>query len=124
MLHNIIEYYLTSHKIDVIDNQSQKILDQDVRTLINIHKLENKYANVLSTPTTKKRHILLLYEEQDELDKTIITYLNDGLARGQSYIYVTFDPVKENYENYLELKDCQKNIKEGNLVMINLALYR
>ena len=24
----------------------------------------------------------------------------------------------------LEIKDCQKNIAEGNLVMMNLALYR
>jgi MEDS: MEthanogen/methylotroph, DcmR Sensory domain len=115
-----------SHNHDVNNNQNHSFLPRDVQTLINIQKSEHKYTNILAHPSTNKRHILLLYEEQADLDKAIVTYLNDGLARGPLCIYVTFDTVKENcYGNSdLEIKDCQKNIAEGNLVMMNLALYR
>ena len=118
MFHNIVEYCLQPHKHDVIDKQYQSFLTQDVNTLINVHKLERKYDNVLASPTTKKKHILLLYEEQDELDKAIVTYLNDGLARGQFCIYITFKPLNENYcyNSDLEIQDCQKNMGHRHLI--------
>lgn len=116
---------MKSHNYDVNNSLYQRFLAHDVKTMINIHKPEHKYTNVLATPITKKRHILLLYEEQAELDRAIVTYVNDGLSRGQLCMYVTFDPLNENYyENPdLEIDDCHNNILEGNLMMMNLEIY-
>jgi hypothetical protein len=92
-------------------------------TILKIHKSVNKEANILANP--KSKHVLLLYENHDELDSSLLTYINNGLKRVELCVYASVNLMNYNHiHNFtLQINDYQKNRKEGNLLMLNLEPY-
>jgi len=70
-------------------------------------------------------HVILLYDKQDDLDKAVSTYINEGLKRGQICIHASVSLANESYlENFSsQITNYQENLKKGNLIVIDLVPY-
>ena len=106
-------------------NISDEILSDRARTLINIDKTIHVENNILKNPTPNFQHILLLYEDENDLETSLQTYLNEGLDRDELCIHATVNLMNENYiKNFAsQIEDYQKKRKESNLLMLNLQPY-
>ncbi|MGD9673281.1 MAG: hypothetical protein AB7U98_07370 [Candidatus Nitrosocosmicus sp.] len=104
------------------DAISDKVLSNEVRRLINIHRLFHRNNGIFVNPLTDTEHILLLYDNDDDLLAAVKKYLNEGLRGEQPCIHGTYKLMSENYiRNFgLEIEDYEKNRKEGNLILLNL----
>jgi hypothetical protein len=104
------------------DAISDKVLSNEARVLLDIHKAFHTDNDIFSNPPSNTQHILLLYENDDDLLTAVKKYLNEGLRREHQCIHATYRQMSENYviNLALELEDYEKNRKEGNLILLNL----
>ncbi len=103
----------------------QEISPEAFRTLVKNHTLINEMNyDALITPSTNM-HLILLYDEQDDLDKAISAYINEGLKRGQICIHASVSLANEGYlENFSsQITNYQENLKNGNLIVVDLVPY-
>ncbi|TVP41928.1 hypothetical protein [Candidatus Nitrosocosmicus arcticus] len=70
-----------------------------MKTLLEHHGLvSNKNYGYLTDPFLNC-HIILLYEDQQELDTAIANYINEGLKRGQLCVHASG---QLNVPNYIQ----------------------
>lgn len=74
---------------------------------------------------TYRQHVMLLYDSDDERQAAAIDYINEGLKNGHLCIYGSvsaYDSAsKWHYSNLSsQIEDFEENIKQGNLVIIDL----
>lgn len=102
-----------------------EILSDQAQSMINVDKRLQNENNLLVNPSSNFQHILLLYENENDLMLSINTYLNEGLNRNELCIHATVNLMNENYiKNFAsQIRDYQVNRKEGNLLMFNLQPY-
>lgn len=114
-------YSLYAYESSFISNLNPQIF----KTLVQHHEIvrENNH-NVLINPSSKM-HILLLYKNDNELDKAISTYINEGLKKGQICIYGTFLPLDDqtNKEFISSINNYKENVENGKLILIDLSSY-
>lgn len=98
------------------------LLTNEVNTLIKIHSLLHTENNVLINPSSDTQHVLLLYKDKNDLEKAIVTYINEGLKRDQLCLHSSVNLVSDNQikKFALLINDYQENKQEGNLLMLNL----
>jgi hypothetical protein len=100
-----------------------KLNKRQMKALLKHHDLvSNKNYNYLTNPFLNC-HIILLYEDQQELDTAIADYINEGLKRGQLCVHAS---VQLNGPNYIQnfsskINNYERNLREGNLLLVNLA---
>lgn len=68
-------------------------------------------------------HVALVYDRQEQKDALVAQFINEGLERGQVCAYGT---VRYGVQGHLEkmssmIKDYDRHIKEGNLMVIDFA---
>ena len=82
-----------------------------MKTLIKIHSLLRTENNVLVNPSSDTQHVLLLYKDKNDLEKAIVTYINEGLKRDQLCIHSSVNLVSDNQIKNFELliNDYQEN---------------
>jgi DNA-binding HxlR family transcriptional regulator len=88
------------------------------RTLITT---TNRFDLIENPPINE--HIILLYDNEYERDTLVAHYINEGLKREQLCIYASVVNLDEGtLNNTLRSKivDFDKNMKEGNLVLVDL----
>jgi CRISPR/Cas system-associated endoribonuclease Cas2 len=99
----------------------------EIRTLCSCHSLlsiSNRY-NIINDPPNNE-HILLLYDNEDERDKLTAKYINEGLKHGQLCVYSSvMNPDTRTLNDTLKSRivDFDNNIKEGNLLLVNLSTH-
>jgi hypothetical protein len=100
-------------------------LSNQARTLISDDKTFYNDSKILVNLTPNGLHILLLYEDENDLMTSIKTYLNEGIRREELCIHATVNIMNENYIHDFtsQIEDDQKNKKDGNLLMLNLKSY-
>ncbi len=100
---------------------------EEIRTLCSCHSLlsiSNRY-NIIDVPPDNE-HILLLYDNEDERDKLTAKYINEGLKHGQLCVYSSvMNPDTQTLNDTLKSRivDFDNNIKEGNLLLVNLSTH-
>ncbi|MDF0679706.1 MAG: MEDS domain-containing protein [Candidatus Nitrosocosmicus sp.] len=103
----------------------QEISPETFRTLVKNHTLINEmYYDALIDPSTNM-HVILLYDKQEDLDKAVSTYINEGLKRGQLCIHASVSLANKSYlENFSsQITNYQENLEKGNLIVIDLVPY-
>ena len=103
----------------------QEISPEAFKTLVKNHTLINEMNyDALITPSNNM-HLILLYAKQDDLDKAISAYINEGLKRGQTCVHASVSLANEGYlENFSsQITNYQENIEKGNLIVIDLVPY-
>ncbi|MEO9295435.1 MAG: MEDS domain-containing protein [Nitrososphaera sp.] len=68
-------------------------------------------------------HIALVYDRPEQRDALVARFINDGLEKGQVCAYGT---VRYRVQGHLEtmssmIKDFDRHVKEGNLIIIDFA---
>jgi CRISPR/Cas system-associated endoribonuclease Cas2 len=100
---------------------------EEIRTLCSCHSLlsiSNRY-NIIDNPPNNE-HILLLYDNEDERDKLTAKYINEGLKHEQLCVYASvMNPDTRTLNDTLKSRivDFDNNIKEGNLLLVNLSTH-
>jgi hypothetical protein len=70
------------------------------------------------------QHSILLYDDPRNRDSYLINYINEGLSKNELCIYGAIDlRDKESLEIASYIVDYEKNISEGNLMIVDLAPY-
>lgn len=103
----------------------QEISPEAFRTLVKNHTLINEMNyDALITPSTNM-HVILLYNKQDDLDKAISAYINEGLKRGQICVHASVSLANEGYlKNFSsQITNYQENLEKGNLIVVDLVPY-
>jgi MEDS: MEthanogen/methylotroph, DcmR Sensory domain len=114
-------YTLCAYEIELM----QEISPEAFKTLVKNHTLINEMNyDALITPSNNM-HLILLYAKQDDLDKAISAYINEGLKRGQTCVHASVSLANEGYlENFSsQITNYQENIEKGNLIVIDLVPY-
>lgn len=113
---------MISHNYETL---AEEILPDQAKTLTNVDKTFLNEENILLNPTPNFQHILLLYENENELMTSVKTYLNEGLNRGDLCIHATVNLMSENYIRNLasQIEEYQKNREDDNFLMFNLQPY-
>ena len=118
------EFSISLNAICASESKDLNKLDKrQMKTLLEHHGLvSNKNYDYLADPFLNC-HIILLYEDQQELDTAIANYINEGLKRGQLCVHAS---VQLNGPNYIQnfsskISDYERNVREGNLLLVNLA---
>jgi len=103
----------------------QEISPEAFRTLVKNHTLINEMNYDALIDPSANMHVILLYDKQDDLDKAVSTYINEGLKRGQICIHASVSLANESYlENFSsQITNYQENIEKGNLIVIDLVPY-
>ncbi len=112
-------YTLCAYEIGLM----QEISPEAFRKLVKNHTLINEMNyDVLITPSNNM-HVILLYDKQDDLDKAISAYINEGLMRGQICVHASVSLANEGYiENFSsQITNYQENLEKGNLVVVDLV---
>jgi DNA-binding HxlR family transcriptional regulator len=97
----------------------------EIKTLCSCRSLismTNRFDIIENPPVNE--HIILLYNNEYERDTLVAHYINEGLKREQLCIYasvVNFDDGTLNETLRSKIVDLDKNIKDGNLVPVNLS---
>ncbi len=115
------KYTLCAYEIGLM----QEISPEAFRTLVKNHTLINEMNyDALITPSTNM-HVILLYDEQDDLDKAISAYINEGLKRDQICVHASVSLTNEGYlENFSsQITNYQENLEKGNLIIVDLVPY-
>ena len=102
-----------------------KTTSNNARISISDDKTFYNDSNVLVNLVPNAQHILLLYEDENDLLISVKTYLNEGLKRAELCIHATVNLMDGSYiENFTsQIEDYQENTKEGNLLMLNFQSY-
>jgi KaiC/GvpD/RAD55 family RecA-like ATPase len=114
-------YTLCAYEIELMQEMSPEAF----KTLVKNHTLINEMNyDALITPSNNM-HLILLYAKQDDLDKAISAYINEGLKRGQTCVHASVSLANEGYlENFSsQITNYQENIEKGNLIVIDLVPY-
>jgi MEDS: MEthanogen/methylotroph, DcmR Sensory domain len=102
-----------------------EISPEAFRTLVKNCTLVNEMNyDALINPCTNM-HLILLYNDQDDLDKAIAEYINEGLKRGQICVHASVSLANEGYlENFSsQITDYKGNLEKGNLIVVDLVPY-
>ncbi|MDF0681124.1 MAG: hypothetical protein P0116_09190 [Candidatus Nitrosocosmicus sp.] len=107
------------------DANNDDLLKNQVRTLINLHKTFQVENKLFAKLTSNVQHILLIYENNNDLDIYIKQYINEGLKWWELCIHATVNLMSENYiKNFASgIEDYRKNREECNLIMLNMQPY-
>ena len=97
----------------------------EIKTLCSCRSLisTTSHFDIIENPPINE-HIILLYNNEDERDTLIAHYINEGLIREQLCIYASVMNLDDGTLNKTlrsKIVDFDKNINEGNLVLINLS---
>ncbi len=114
-------YTLCAYEIGLM----QELSPEAFRTLVKNHTLINEMNyDALITPSTNM-HVILLYDKQDDLDKAVSAYINEGLKRGQICVHASVSLANEGYlENFSsQITNYQENLEKGNLIVVDLVPY-
>lgn len=108
-------------KIDNVVNSLAKSYSLD--TLVEDHNPTPESLDQFLINPISNLHIILLYEHQSDLDDAIITYVNEGLRKGQICVHASVSLRNEDYlENFSsKITNYQENIEKGNLMIVDLA---
>jgi DcmR-like sensory protein len=103
----------------------QEISPEAFRTLVKNHTLIHEMNYDALIDPNANMHVILLYDKQDDLDKAVSTYINEGLKRGQTCIHASVSLANEGYlENFSsQITNYQENLEKGNLIVIDLVPY-
>lgn len=100
------------------ENEINKVLQKNTGN----NSLSN--FNALVDPLTNS-HIILLYEEQIDLEKSLSTYINEGLRRNQVCVHASYQVFNQEYLQRFSsnIVNYEENIEKGNLLVIDLSGY-
>jgi hypothetical protein len=115
------EHTLCAYEIGLM----QEIGPEAFRTLVKNHTVINEMNYDALIDSSTNMHVILLYDKQDDLDKAVSTYINEGLKRGQICIHASVSLANESYlENFSsQITNYQENLEKGNLIVIDLVPY-
>ena len=70
-------------------------------------------------------HIILLYENQQELDNAFITYINEGLVQGQLCVFASVLLHNNDYLTNIssKIRNFEENVQNENLILVDMANY-
>lgn len=107
------------------DATNDKALSDQANALIKIHKSFKNENSVFEEPSSGFQHILLLYNNNDDLNLTLSRYLNAGLLRDELCIHASVDLLNQNYiKNFTSnIDDYPHHRENGNFIMLNLQQY-
>lgn len=102
-----------------------QLKDQQLKSLMKHHGVFHKEGIKELVDPLQNSHIILLYENQVDLNNAFITYINEGLKRGQLCIFGSV--LLHNYD-YLtnlssKIKNFEENIRNENLILVDMANY-
>jgi hypothetical protein len=88
------------------------------------HEAYRNLYNVLENPMPHQ-HIALVYETSDQRDAASVRYINEGLKRGQLCVYASIHLRDSGHAARISkmIVDYDKNVREGNLVVVDLSSY-
>lgn len=113
---------MKNHKTDAFNDA---LIINEAKNLINLHKCFDVKNDIFGDVTSKVQHILLIYENMNDLETYIQQYVNEGLKRKELCVHATVNLMGENYiKNFATgIHDYHKNRKERNLTILNLEPY-
>ena len=109
--HILKKHELKCHGYEPI---AYKTTSNNARISISDDKTFYNDSNVLVNLVPNAQHILLLYEDENDLLISVKTYLNEGLKRAELCIHVTVNLIDASYiENFSsQIEDYQENTKK------------
>lgn len=96
-----------------------------LKSLMEHHGIFQKDSIKELVDPLQDSHIILLYENQQELNDALITYINEGLERGQLCVFATVLLHNNDFLTNIShrIRNFENNIKNENLILVDMANY-
>ncbi len=97
----------------------------ELKSLLEHHGVFHKDSIKELVYPLHNSHIILLYDNQQELNDAYITYINEGLARGQLCVFASVLLQNNDFLKDISSKilNFEVNVQNENLVLIDMANY-
>ena len=102
-----------------------QLKDQQLKSLIEHHGVFHKDSIKELVYPLENSHIVLLYDNQQDLNHAFATYINEGLRRGQLCVIASVHLHNTNYLNDISSKiiNFEENIQKKNLILVDMINY-
>ena len=97
----------------------------ELKSLLEHHGVFHKDSIKELVYPLQNSHIILLYDNQQELNDAYITYINEGLARGQLCVFASVLLQNNDFLKDISSKiiNFEVNVQNENLVLVDMANY-
>lgn len=104
---------------------NDKSLSNRSKPLIGVNNSLTYNESIFVNPSSGFQHILLLYNDKNDLNNSVNRFLNEGLRRNQICIHATVSLLDMNYiKNFVvQIENYRKNREQGNFMLLNLLPY-
>jgi len=96
-----------------------------LKSLMEHHSIFQKDSIKELVDPLQDSHIILLYENQQELNDALIMYINEGLEQGQLCVFATVLLHNNDFFTNIShrIRNFENNIKNENLILVDMANY-
>jgi hypothetical protein len=97
----------------------------ELKSLLEHHGVFHKDSIKELVYPLRNSHIILLYDNQQDLTDSYITYINEGLARGQLCVFASVLLQNNDFLRNISPKiiNFEQNVQNKNLVLVDMANY-
>ncbi len=97
----------------------------ELKSLLEHHGVFHKDSIKELVYPLRNSHIILLYDNQQDLNDAYITYINEGLARGQLCVFASVLLQNNDFLRNVSPKiiNFKENVQNKNLVLVDMANY-
>ncbi len=97
----------------------------ELKSLLEHHGVFHKDSIKELVYPLRNSHIILLYDNQQDLNDAYITYINEGLARGQLCVFASVLLQNNDFLRNISPKiiNFEQNVQNKNLVLVDMANY-